>query len=313
MADDISDALRTPDGAALATELVEMLECELVRFCHRVAHDHGIELDRARAAMVLLGKLVAAGVPWTARPDCEPTRIHDAFSRLLPRHPAAIATPLKRELASFFIATTDVRVIDDEPATTPTALLRRAGAEPQLWWWASDHDTPARCWAACGDDAGRLVQLALAFGASSDPVARALAGALGVLATRLKTRHTQQRTALVPVLLRLASQGGAAVADPAVLAAVTKTAFELTAAQQLLARDLRAPDPFADLAVHAFQLVELLGAAAAAGNDRGPDLERHAQLARRIAKTFAARGLVLAAMLRKELDPVVTAALASPR
>src|SRR5688572_6467191 len=103
------DALETEEGAALASEVVEMLEAELVRFRHRVTLDHGIELDRARAAMVLLGKLVAAGVAWTAKPDSDPTKIHEVFSSQVAKHPAIAAT-LKREIAGFFVATTDIQV-----------------------------------------------------------------------------------------------------------------------------------------------------------------------------------------------------------
>src|SRR5689334_1988813 len=105
-------ALATVDGGAFAAEIVERLEAELVRFCHRVAHDHGIELDRARAALVLLGNLVSAGVPWTARPDSAPTRIHDAFTQIASRHPKAspLATVMRREIAAFFVATTNVTI-----------------------------------------------------------------------------------------------------------------------------------------------------------------------------------------------------------
>src|SRR4051794_34107323 len=123
------DALATSEGGALAGEIVDMLESELVRFCHRVDHDHGIELDRARAAMVLLGKLVGAGVAWTAQPDCAPTRIHEAFSSQLAKH-KALAPILKRELAGFFVATASVQVVE-VPVRTPADLLRRAGADPQ--------------------------------------------------------------------------------------------------------------------------------------------------------------------------------------
>src|SRR5215210_5937056 len=121
----MGDALDTADGAALATEIVDMLESELVRFLHRVAFDHGIELDRARAAMVLLGKLVGGGVKWTAKPDSDPTRVYEVFTAMLPKHPA-IAPVLKKELAAFFVATTDVKVVEDT-SQTPAAILRRAG------------------------------------------------------------------------------------------------------------------------------------------------------------------------------------------
>ncbi|MEO8703478.1 MAG: hypothetical protein ABI867_25750 [Kofleriaceae bacterium] len=303
-----ADALDTAEGAALAGELVEMLEAELVRFCHRVDHDHGIELDRARAAMVMLGKLVGAGVRWEPQPDCAPTRVHEAFSSQLPRH-RPLAPILKREIAGFFVATTAVEVVE-RPARTPAELMRRAGAEPQLWWWASQHDKPDRCWAACGHEVGRLVQVALAFGVATDRVARALAAAVGVVATRSKTRHTAQRNNLVAVLLRLSTQGAAALADPTLIATITKLAFEMTAAQQAWwaqpeSRNF-APDGLADVSVHAFQLVEIFQAVA-----RPPDLERIAGLAERADRTFRARGLQLAAMLRKDLDEPVAAAITS--
>jgi len=300
------DALVTPEGQLLAGEIVEMLEAELVRFCHRVTHDHGIELDRARAAMVLLGKLVASKVAWTARPDSAPTRIHEAFSKLLPRDPA-LAPTLRREIAEFFVATSDVAVTEDT-ARTPAALLRRAGADPQLWWWAASYAQPQRCWTACGGDVGKLVQVALAFGVSSDRVARALAATFGVVATRTKTRHTAPRNNLVALLNRMSAAGGEALTDPTLAATITKLAFEMTAAQQTWWKDQRAaPDGLADVSIYAWQLVEIFQAAT-----RPPDLERFASLANRAERTFHARGLQLAAMLRKELDAVVAAAIARP-
>jgi hypothetical protein len=93
------DVLETEDGAALATEILDMLESELVRFTHRLAHNHGVELDRARAAMVLLGKLVGSGVKWTAKPDSNPLLIYEAFRSLVPTHP-----DIKPELADTPIA-----------------------------------------------------------------------------------------------------------------------------------------------------------------------------------------------------------------
>jgi len=299
-----AEALETIEGVAFATEIVELLESELVRFCHRVTHDHGIELDRARAAMVLLTRLVSSGVVWTARPDSSPARIHETFSGLLPRHPA-LAKILRRELAEFFVATVEVKVVDD-PARTPAALLRRAGAEPQLWWWAAAYERPERCWAECGSDVGKLVQVALAFGVTADRVARALAAALGVVATRSKTRRTAQRNDLAGVLNRLASAGAAVLADPALLGTITKLAFEMTAAQQAWWKDQRtAPDGLADVSIYSFQLVEIFQASA-----RPPDLERFAMLASRAERTVAGLGLQLAAMLRKELDAQVAEAIA---
>lgn len=299
-----ADALATTEGAALATEIVEMLESELVRFCHRVAHDHGIEVDRARAAMVLLGKLVASGIVWTARPDSAPTRINEAMTSLLPRHPA-IARVLRRELAAFFVATLEVKVVDDH-AHTPSALLRRAGAEPELWWWATSHPRPDRCWLECRSDVNKLTQVALAFGVSPDRVGRALAAAFGVIAARSKTRRTAQRTDLAALLIRLASSGHRALSDPAIAATITKLAFEMTAARQAWWKDQRAaPDGLADIAIYSFQLVELFQAAG-----RPPDVERYADLASRADGQFHSLGLQLAAMLRKELDEAVAEAIA---
>jgi hypothetical protein len=284
-------ALDTDEGAALATEIVEMLESELVRFQHRVEHDHGIELDRARAAMVLLGKLVAAGVRWTAKPDSDPSRIQEAFASLMKKHPA-IATTLKREIAGFFVATTDVQVAEDT-TRTPAAILRRAGADPSLWWWAGAYSEPAKCWAACGDPE-KLVQVALAFGVPVTRVARALATVFGVVATRIKTRYATHRTTLVAELAKVAATGR--LDDPST---ITKLAFELRW------KDQQASDPASELAIHAFQLVEALQAAKAK-----PDVERFGVLTGRAERMFSSRGLQLAAMLRKELDDSATDAIA---
>ncbi|MBS1117776.1 MAG: hypothetical protein H6Q90_4 [Deltaproteobacteria bacterium] len=300
-----ADALETTEGAALAAEIVERLEAELVRFCHRVTHDHGIELDRARAAMVLLGKLVASGTRWTARSDSMPTRIHESFTQLLPRYPA-LAPIIRRELGAFFVATVEVVVADDDLAMTPGALLRRAGAAPQLWWWAADFAQPETLWAGCGADVGKLIQVALAFGVSADRVGRALAATFGLVATRVKTRYAAQRNNLVAVLLRISSAGAAALKDQELVATITKLAFEMTAAQQAWWKDQRAtPDGLADISIHSFQLVELLQAAA-----RPPDLERFGALVSRAARTFHSRGLQLDVMLHKELDEYVAHAIA---
>ncbi len=284
------DALETAEGAALATEIVDMLESELVRFRHRLAHDHGIELDRARAAMVLLGKLVSSGVPWTARPDSDPMRVYEAFTSLIPKHPQ-----LKKEVAAFFIATSEVKTVDD-PATSPSAILRRAGAEPPLWWWAADHRTPEECWAACADGVDRAVQVALAFGVSAFAVARALAKALALLSTRLKTRSRTLTAALTTF-------------EPADHAAITKLAFEMRFKDPQAKGSGPGPeklDPLAELSIHAFQLVEAVQATKAE-----PDVERFGVLARRINQMFESRGLNLTAMVRGELQPAFEAAIAS--
>jgi hypothetical protein len=281
----MTDALDTPEGAAFATEIVEMLEAELVRFQHRVAFDHGIELDRARAAMVLLGKLVAAGVNWTAKPDCDPTRLYELFDAMRAKHPA-IAPALKKELAAFFVATTDVEVVEDT-AETPAAILRRAGASPAHWRWAAAHADAARCWAACADDVDRSVQVALAFGVAVELVAQALARAFALLATRLRTRYPAQRTALVTSL-------GTIAEDAEQAAAITKLAFEMRL------KDQQATDPLTELSIHAFQLADALQSMTDA-----PDVERFGTLAGRADPMFTSRGIQLAVMVRKELDAAV--------
>jgi len=292
------DALDTVDGAALAREIVDTLEAELVRFRHRVMHDHGIELDRARAAMVVLGRLVGAGIKWTARPDSDPARIHEAFSSLVPRD-AKLAPTLKREIAEFFAATADVTVAPDDGAKTPTALLRKAGAEPSLWWWAASHPEPARCWTACSD-AEQLVQVALAFGVPVPRMGRALAVAFGTLMLRVKTRLADQHSAIASVLEHLAETGS--IADPKLAASITKLAFEMTAAQQMRGK---APDPIVDISLHVFQLVEAIRATTTV-----PDLERFASVATRAERMFVARGIQLVGVLRKELDDAAAAAIA---
>ena len=296
MADAEKGALETEDGGALAHEIVDMLESELVRFRHRVRCDHGIELDRARAALVLLGKLVAAGVPWVAKQDSDPARVNEAFTSMLEKHPK-LAPVLKREVAGFFAATADVTVVED-PAMTPAVLLRRAGSDPSLWWWAADHPEHAQCWAACGAEADKLLQVALAYGVTTDIVARALANSLGMIATRFKTRFTAHRNDLVAALLKISSKGAAALTDPTLVGMITKLAFEMTAAQQTWWKDKRAtPDALADFAILTFQVVETVHAA----TEHGPDLERFAALATRADKMFSSRGAQLGGMLRKDL------------
>ena len=293
------DALETEEGGAFAREILDALESELVRFRHRVAHDHGIELDRARAAMVLLGKLVGAGIAWKARPDSDPARIHEAFSTIVPRDPK-IATTLKREIAAFFAATADVEVLPEDTSKSPAVLLRRVGSDPALWWWAAAFAEPRQCWAGCGDDVDRLIQVALAVGVNRDAVARALASALAALMTRVKTKPTPQRDEVVATIERLAKDGARALDDPTFVAAITKLAFEITAAQHM--KHLRG-DPISDIAVHLFQLVDAL-------KTKQTDVERLGAVSGRMDRMFATRGIQLAGMLRKDLDTAVEEAIA---
>jgi hypothetical protein len=210
----------------------------------------------------------------------------------MPKHPA-IAPMLKKELAAFFVATTDVKVVEDT-AQTPAAILRRAGADPSLWWWAASLPDPARCWAACADDADRTVQVALSFGVPAERVARALAGALGMLASRLRTKYLPQRATLSTALTTFATSG--TLDDPGV---ITKLAFEMRF------KDQQATDPVAELSLHAHQLVETLAATKAR-----PDVERFGALAGRADKMFASRGLQFAAMVRAELEDPIADAIA---
>jgi hypothetical protein len=292
------EALETVDGAAFARQIIDELEAELVRFRHRVAHDHAIELDRARAAMVMLGKLVSSGVPWTALPDSDPARIHEAFTQLVARD-AKLAPILKREIAAFFAATADVEVKPDE-AKTSAALLRRAGADPALWWWAAEHPEPAKCWLATGSEVGRVVQTALALGVSVDVIARGLATVLGMLLTRVKTRSATKREDLVAALACLAEGGAEALGEQELVAAITKTAFEM-----MWKKDPKTTDALAEFAVHTFQLLEALKAWKGVA-----DLERWGALGVRIEQMQAARGMQIAALLRKEIEQHVERALA---
>ena len=300
--------LSTRDGRALATEIVEMLESELVRFTHRVRHDHGVEIDRARASMALLGSLVGSGVPWVARSDSAPPRIHDAFAELAARQPATwpLAGAIRDEVGAFLDATRDVPVVDlADRAGSPTAMLRKAGAHPDLWWWAAQHDSLAALWQASGADVTRLVSVALAFGVPADTVARALASAFTLVATRAKTKRTTQRNDLVALLTRLHTIGASALGDRELVAKVTKLAFELMAAQRQNWPGDRGPvmavaaDGLADIGLRAFQLMSLFEAEAAM---RPPDVERYAELASGSERTFHSLGLRLAAMLRKDLE-----------
>jgi hypothetical protein len=294
-----TEALETEEGGAFAREILDALEAELVRFRHRVRFDHGIELDRARAAMVLLGKLVGAGVPWKARPDSDPARIHEAFSTIVARDPKA-STTLKREIAAFFAATADVEVLPEDEAKRPYVLLRRAGADPALWWWAAPFTEPAQCWTACGGDVERLVQVALALGVSRDAFARSLAGAIATVMLRVKTRLVAPRDEIMRAVDRIAAHGARAMEDAALVAAITKLAFEMTAATYM--KQLKG-DPLGEVAVHVFQLVDALKV-------KDTDVERLGAIAGRMDRLFASRGMQLAGMLRKDLDATVEEAIA---
>ena len=295
----MTDALETEEGAAFMREILHALEAEIVRFRHRVRHDHGIELDRARAAMVMLGKLVGAGVPWKARPDSDPARVHEAMTSMVEREPK-VATILKREIAAFFAATADVEVLPEENAKSPSAMLRRSGADPAMWWWAAAYRDPAACWAACGSDVERVVQVALAFGVSRDAVARSMASAFSVLVQRTKTRLVPQRDQIVGAIEQISKRGTRAMEDVALVGAITKLAFEMTAATQM--KQMKG-DPLGEVAVHVFQLVDALKA-------KEVDVERLGAIAGRMDKLFASRGIQLAGMLRKDLDTNVEEAIA---
>lgn len=293
------DALDTEEGGAFAREIIDALEHELVRFRHRVQHDHGIELDRARAAMVLLGKLVGAGIAWKARPDSDPARIHEAMSTLVGKDPK-IATTLKREIAAFFAATADVEVLPEDTSKAPAVLLRRVGSDPSLWWWAAQYGDTKDCWAGCAGDVDRLIQVALAFGVQRDTVARALAAAMATLMTRVKTKPSAMRDEVVATIDRLARDGAKALDDPKFVAAITKLAFEITAAQSM--RQMKG-DPISEIAVHLFQLVDAL-------KTKQTDVERLGAVSGRMDRMFATRGIQLAGLLRKDLDPFVEEAIA---
>ncbi|MDB4959787.1 MAG: hypothetical protein JWO36_7356 [Myxococcales bacterium] len=287
-------ALDTTEGGALASEVIEMLEAELVRFRHRVTHDYSISLDRARAALVLLGKLVAAGVPWTARTDSAPRRIFDAFIELATRAestwPRGLAEAIHADLAEFINVTSKV-TIASEPAMPPIAeLMRLGGAAPEAWWWSAQFaDDRTACWAAA-TTSERVVLVALAFGASSEQICRALATAFAVAATRAKTRRPAQRTELVALLERIASSGAAALAsDKDLIARITAFTFELAAA--------RSDDGLAEIATVSFQLIELLRAA-----DRAADPERFGDVAVRAQRTLSALGVQLVGFLRRDLE-----------
>lgn len=310
-------ALDTEEGRALAGEVTEMLEAELVRFTHRVHHEHGIELDRARGALVLLTAMLRAGVTWTARPDCAPARISAAFEEMAKRD-AAHADVVRGEITAFTAWTANVAVVDT-PDHTIAARLRRIGAAPETWWWAAGFDQDhVRCWRAAGAASERLVQVALAFGVAADAIARALAGAFIVAATRAKTRRTSQRNDLVALLGRFVTSGAAVIErDKELVAKATALAFEMAAASQPWwtgsgagPRRGASADGISEVSVLAFQLVELFAAIA----DRRPaDPERFGALAGRADRALAGRGLRLGALLQRELDPIFAEAAKSSR
>src|SRR4051812_8335347 len=85
----VPGALETEQGRGVASDVIELLESELVRFRHRVMHDHGISVERARAALVMLTKLVEAGASWRAPHDAAPRKIFDSFIELMTRAEAS--------------------------------------------------------------------------------------------------------------------------------------------------------------------------------------------------------------------------------
>jgi hypothetical protein len=291
-------------GREVAADVVEMLESELVWFRHRVAHDFGIAFDRARAALVLLSKLAAAGVPWTARPDSAPRRIFEAFIELIGRAeaswPQGLAEALHAELAEFVDVTRAVAIAQPPQRETLSALLRHAGAAPELWWWSSQFDgDPAACVAAASTTGERTVGLAIALGIPAEPVARSLAGALAVGVGRAKTARLGPRIDLVGLLNRVASSGRSALAaDADAVSRLTALAFQLTAVKER--------DGLAELAVLAYQLIELLRP-----SDRPPDPERFCDIALRAQRALRPLGVQLAGVLKRDLEPALAAALAS--
>jgi hypothetical protein len=307
-------ALETADGRALTGELTEMLEAELVRFAHRVDHEHRIELDRARASLAVMTMLLRGGVTWRTRSDCAPGRLADAFTVVATRDGAdpALVKVLQEEVDAF-LAVADAVTVVDRPARSLADLLRKVGAAPETWFWARDYGADVeKCWRSCGA-ADRLVQVALAIGVEGDAILRAMAGAFTVAATRAKTNRTGQRNDLVALLGRLAAAGGETLArDKELVAKVTALAFEMAAVQQGWwagsdkERRRATPDGIGDVAVLTFQLAELFGANAA---KRVPDVERYGELAGRADKSLSARGLRLGALLQRELEAAFAAAL----
>ena len=291
----VAGALETEGGRAVANDLLELLESELVRFRHRVAHDHGISFERARAALVLLTRLVAAGAGWRAPDDAAPRKIFDSFIELMTRADASwqpgLAEALHVELAEFLDATKSVPIADPPAKPTLADRVRWSGAPPEIWWWTSQFDDLASCWRAAATSSDRLVALALAVGAARDRIDRSLAGAFAVAAARVKTRRMPQRTELVALLEELAAAGTAAPSESAA-AKITSVAFQVTAAQD--------KDALGQLALLAFQLVEVMRASA-----RPPDPERYAELAAKAQRTLHAHGVQLATVLKQDLEPLV--------
>lgn len=299
----LSGAFDSEGGREVAADVVEMLESELVRFRHRVAHDFAISLDRARAALVLLSKLVEGGVPWTAHPDSAPRKIFDAFIELLGRSEAAwphgIAEAVHAELAEFVAATRAVAIVEPPHRPTLSTLLRDAGAAPELWWWSGQFDgDPGACWRAAAASGERIVAIAVALGIPTEQVVRSFAGGLVVAVGRAKTPRIGPRSDLVALLNRVATSGRSALAeDQESVAKLTALAFQLTAAKER--------DGIAELAVLTFQLVELLR-----GEDRPPDPERFCDLALRAQRVLHPLGVQLAGVLKRDLEPAVVATLA---
>jgi hypothetical protein len=295
--------LDTDDGRALAGDLVEMLESELVRFRHRVTHDYKIEIDRARAALVLLTRLVEAGALWTACGDSAPRAIFDSFVELIDRAestwPVGLGEALHAELADFITATAKVAIRDDAAEPSVSERMRRCGAAPEAWWWSSQFDDDhAACWAAAAGSSERLVQVALAYGVPGDLLRRTFAAALAVAAGRAKTRRSTQRSDLVALLDKLAKGDAEALrGDGTSNSKITALAFEMLAAQPA--------DGLAEVAVLAFQLIDLVRA----GATRVPDPERFSDLATRAQRTLAGAGVQLALFLKRDLDAAVQAAL----
>jgi len=316
--DAVKGALVTDAGRALAAEITELLESELVRFAHRVYHDHGIELDRARSSLAVLTVLLRGGLPWTAQADCAPAKLAEAFTTAVARDRTApaLAAAVRAEVEAFTAAAGAVEV-KDRPPRSLSDLLRKVGAPPESWWWAGEFGADrARCWKAASASAGYQVQVALAVGIEADVVLRALAGAFTVAATRAKTSRTGPRNDLVALLGRFVATGtGAIEHDRELIAKATALAFEMAAVQQPwwtgadgAAPGRRTADGITEVAVLSFQLVELFTAAA---TGRRPDAERYGDLAARADRSLSSRGVRLAALLQRELDPAFAAATAS--
>ncbi len=292
--------LDTDGGRAVAVDVVELLESELVRFCHRVRHDYAISLDRARAALVLLTKLVASGVEWNASADSAPRYIFDRFVELITRAettwPSGLAEALHAELAEFISVTSRVAVAELPERPSFSELVRDSGAAPDAWWWASQFDDLGAAWQAASSSSERLIEIAFALGVSGDAVGRSLAGALAVGAGRAKTKRAAQRKDLVTLLTRLQAAGvDALVSDGGSISKVTALAFEMMATQER--------DGIAELALLAFQLIELFRI-----TNRTPDPERYCDIASRAQRILIAQGVQLAGCLKRDLEPAIVEA-----